>query len=307
MKPVLGVLIIISLLFQVQNLHAESSTVENEILASRGKGVVTQVDFSARADKIPEDIRRETLRDRNRLRDVVNSMLLHAQLAADAREAGFDKDQIIIERMRLAADAELAIAWIDQYIAMQPGADYEKLAYENYQLNKDTYLSSPKLDVSHILISTSERSDTDAEVMANEIFLQVTEDPELFNELVLSHSEDPSASSNKGMFRNVNKGDMVKEFEDVAFAMEAGEISRPVKTDYGYHIIRVDNHIKSRQLGFDAVKLQLIDDEKKRHEDRIKLDYLGSLTSLDVQMTKEALEEMVSRLFGEDYTEAPGG
>ena len=307
MKPVLGVLIIISLLFQVQNLHAESSTVENEILASRGKGVVTQVDFSARADKIPEDIRRETLRDRNRLRDVVNSMLLHAQLAADAREAGFDKEQIIIERMRLAADAELAIAWIDQYIAMQPGADYEKLAYENYQLNKDTYLSSPKLDVSHILISTSERSDTDAEVMANEIFLQVTEDPELFNELVLSHSEDPSASSNKGMFRNVNKGDMVKEFEDVAFAMEAGEISRPVKTDYGYHIIRVDNHIKSRQLGFDAVKLQLIDDEKKRHEDRIKLDYLGSLTSLDVQMTKEALEEMVSRLFGEDYTEAPGG
>ena len=124
MKLLLCVLINMGLLIQVQNLWASSPLNENEILASRGKGVVTQTDFSARAEKIPEDIRRQTLRDSGRLRDVVNTMLLYSQLAADAREAGFEKDPMVTERMRLAAEAELAAAWTDKYVAMQPDADY---------------------------------------------------------------------------------------------------------------------------------------------------------------------------------------
>ena len=68
------------------------------------KGVVTQQMFSARADKIPADIREPTLRNGNRLRDVINGMLLRAQLAADAREAGFDQNQVVIDRMKLAAE-----------------------------------------------------------------------------------------------------------------------------------------------------------------------------------------------------------
>lgn len=280
---------------------AEST--DDEILALRGKGVVTQESFSARADKIPADIRRTTLRDGNRLKDVLNTLLLRAQLAADAREAGFDQEDIIKERMRLAAEAELGSAWLEHYVATQPPADYEALARENYQLNKDKMLSSPKIDVSHILISTEERSVEESKEIADSIAGKLKENPELFDQFVIDYSEDPSASANKGKFTGVKKGDMVKTFETVAFAMKKGEISGPVETTYGFHIIRLDAHIPPTRMEFDEVKERLIESERKRHEERVQTDYLNGLTALEVKMTKEALEEMVRRQFGEDYEE----
>ena len=87
--------------------------------------------------------------------------------------------------------------------------------------------------------------------------------------MVITYSEDPSANSNKGKFTNVKRGDMVRTFEAKAFEMEEGEISGPVRTQYGYHIIRLDAKIAPEQLGFDEVKWRLIELERKKHEDRI--------------------------------------
>lgn len=272
-----------------------------EILAQRGKGIVTQQMFTARADKIPADIRAPTLRNGNRLRDVINGMLLRAQLAADAREAGFDQSQVVIDRMKLAAEFELAEAWLQHYVDLQPEADYEQLARETFLLRQESMVSEPKIDVSHILVSTKERSDEEAKAIADDVYQQLLADPDLFSELVTKYSEDPSASSNRGSFTAVNMGDMVKPFEDVAFALDEGEISEPVKTTFGYHIIRLDAHIPPEQMEFEDVKDQLIESERKKHDERIKVDYLESLTSLDVQMTEEQLGEMVSRQFGEKY------
>ena len=158
MKSILIVGLVVSFICQPMSGWANESLEESEILAQRGKGVVTQTTFSARADKIPANIRRSTLRNGGRLRDMINSLLLRAQLAGDAREAGFDKEQIIIDRMLLAAENELAEAWVQQYVDIQPAADYEALAREYYDLNRADMLGTAKIDVSHILISSKERS-----------------------------------------------------------------------------------------------------------------------------------------------------
>lgn len=97
---------------------------------------------------------------------------------------------------------------------------------------------------------------------------------------------------------------MVKPFEETSFALEQGEISVPVKTQYGYHIIRLDARIAPEQLTFDEVKSRLIEKERIKHEERVKQDYIQSLTSLEVKMTQEALEKMVRSQFGEDYVES---
>ncbi len=299
MKIFPKILLIAPLLVGFSCEAADDSGNDLDILAQRGNGVVTQEMFTARADKIPADIREPTLRNGNRLRDVINDMLLHAQLAADAREAGFDKGKIVVDRMQLAADNELAEAWLEHYIDMQPEANYEQLAREEFLLNQDKAFSPPKIDVSHILISTKERSDADAQALAEEIYQQLLTDPDLFDEKVTEYSEDPSASSNHGSFKGVKKGDMVKPFEVTAFALQPGEISAPVKTEYGYHIIRLDAYIPPQKLEFEDVKTQLIEKERKKHKDRVRRDYLEALTSLDVHMSEEQLGEMVSRQFGE--------
>jgi len=291
--------LIVPLLISLECMAAEDKDVDLDILAQRGKGVVTQEMFTARADKIPADIRAPTLRNGNRLRDVINSMLLRAQLAADAREAGFDKEKIIKDRMQLAAEGELAEAWLSHYVDMQPAADYEQLAREQFLLDQENLVSTPKIDVSHILVSTGERSDEDAQALSNDIYLQLQADPGKFDDLVMEFSEDPSAKLNRGRFKNVKMGDMVKPFEDVAFALQPGEISAPVKTEYGYHVIRLDAYYPPQKQTFEEVKPQLIERERKKHRERIERDYLESLTGLEVHMSEEQLGEMVSRNFGD--------
>lgn len=299
MKSLSKILLISPLLLSLECMAAEDKDVDLDILAQRGKGVVTQEMFTARADKIPADIRTPTLRNGNRLRDVINSMLLRAQLAADAREAGFDKEEIIKDRMQLAAEGELAEAWLSHYVDMQPVADYEQLAREQFLLDQERLVSTPKIDVSHILVSTEERSDEDAQALANDIYEQLQADPGKFDSLVMEFSEDPSVKSNRGGFKNVRMGDMVKPFEDVAFALQPGEISTPVKTEYGYHIIRLDAYYPPQKQTFEDVKEQLVERQRKKHRERIERDYLESLTGLEVHMSEEQLGEMVSRNFGD--------
>jgi peptidyl-prolyl cis-trans isomerase C len=286
-------------------IHAQETDTNLEIFAERGKGVVTQDDFTARADRIPEHSRKSTLRDRNRVNTLLQSLLIASQLAADAREAGFDKEKIVIDRMRLAADAELADAWLSHYVEVRSEADYEALAHEYYLLNGKTIRSSPKVDVSHILISTNERSDTEAKDLADTIYIKLTKDPSQCDQFIVEYSEDPSAPSNKGKFKNVKKGDMVKNFEVTAFALQQDEISEPVKTNFGYHIIRLDAKIKPRQMTFEEVKDQLVAREQAKHNERVKADYLDSLNSQEIRMSEAQLLEMVRRQFGEDYVD-PG-
>ena len=294
---------VFGLMLVISTTQANDAVEQRDILAQRGKGVVTQSDFAARADKIPADAKLETLRSGNRVRDLINTLLLRSQLASDAREAGFDQEPIVKDRMRLAAEAELAEAWAQHYVAMQPAGDYEALAKEYYLLHEDEIMSSPKIDVSHILISSESRSDEEALALAETVSQQVAADPAKFDELVATYSEDPSAKSNNGKFTNVRKGDMVKPFEDVAFALEEGKISGPVKTQYGYHVIRLDAKIAPEKLSFDAVKSRLVEMERKKHDDRIMKTYLGNLSALNVEMTEDALRKMVEDQFGEDFAE----
>jgi hypothetical protein len=285
--------------------HAEELENKTEILLKRGKGVVTQRAFAARADRIPADIRLGALRDGNRVRELMKTLVIRAQLAADAREAGFEKNPVVIDRMQLAAEWELADAWLDNYVFSQPEADYEALARENYLLNQQNLQSQATIDVSHILVSSEERSTEEANDLANSIRAQLEEEPGLFAELVKKHSDDPSALANKGLFENVKRGDMVKAFEETAFALKPSEISEPVKTMYGFHIIRLDAYHEPERLSFEEVRPQLVDKEREQHLLRIKQDYLGSLSALETTMPEGALEEMVRRQFGEDYQVPP--
>lgn len=277
-----------------------SESTDQEIFAQRGEGVVTQEQFSARADRIPSNIRRETLRDGNRVRDLLNDLLLKAQLASAARDAGFDKEKIVQDRMKLAAQNELGEAWLQHYVDMAPEGDYEAMSKEYYELNKSQFDSKPQIDVSHILVSNENRSLEEALVIANEVALKLAEDPSSFDQLVAEYSEDPSASQNKGHFKGVKQGDMVKPFETVAFALQVGEISEPVQTRFGLHIIRLDAHIEAKPMSYEEVKEDIIRAQRARHRDRVRDRYLSELTQFDVDMTEEALEIMVQRQTGDE-------
>ncbi len=62
---------------------------------------------------------------------------------------------------------------------------------------------------------------------------------ENFGSIAALYSEDPGSNKNGGIYKNIVKGMMVKEFDDVAFSLKPGDISEVFETQYGYHFIQL--------------------------------------------------------------------
>ena len=86
-----------------------------------------------------------------------------------------------------------------------------------------------------------------------------------FDELALARSEDPRVKSNKGRLGFIAKGQFVKPFEEAAFALQVGELSQPVKSKFGYHLIKLFG--ERRKVKVDCEKMNEI--TRRRYHDRI--------------------------------------
>jgi foldase protein PrsA len=127
--------------------------------------------------------------------------------------------------------------------------DDEVAAY--YGANQDQFIS---IKASHILMEDEEEAKK---------MLERVKKGENFNELALEFSEDPTAVDNKGDLGYFRKGQMVEPFETAAFALKAGEISELVKTDYGYHIIKLEDkkYDKLEEIAAE-LKISMVDNKK---------------------------------------------
>jgi len=99
-----------------------------------------------------------------------------------------------------------------------------------------------------------------------------------FAALAKEFSEDPGSAANGGDLGFFARGQMVKGFEDAAFALEPGTLSEPVRTEYGYHIIQVEEHRAAQKRSFEDVRealakelmgLEVARTEKQAIADRI--------------------------------------
>lgn len=102
-----------------------------------------------------------------------------------------------------------------------------------------------QLHVSHLLIRSGENKEDQEDQIArnkiNQIHQSLLAEPSIWPELVNTYSEDDASKANKGMIPWFGVGSLVPEFEQAAFSLKKkGDFSAPVKTNYGYHIIRLE-------------------------------------------------------------------
>jgi len=279
---------------------------DDDVFARQGDQVLTQGDMDAFFAGIPEQNRLAFIRDGARVDQAVQSLLRTRQIAADARAKGFDQEALVADRIGLVVERELSKLWVEQIVANAPDADYLALAEEYFVGHPDEFRSPEVLDVSHILVSTESRPEDEALALVAEIEARLAENPAQFDALVEEFSEDPAKVNNRGRYPDMKKGDMVKPFEDAAFALrEPGQFSGPVRTNYGYHLIRLNGRTPPQPVEFAAVREQLIEQEKRRHLADYRERYLLKLVSEPIEVPEGAVETMLKRYFGENLELAP--
>lgn len=155
----------------------------------------------------------------------------------------------------------------------------EEDAKKYYEENKDKYKQKEQINVQHILFKT-DKNTTDAEKKkkleaAKKVFAEAKKGAD-FAELAKKNSEGPTAQRG-GDLGTFSRGRMVKQFEDVAFAAKPGEILGPVETQFGYHVIKVNEKTAEVQRPYDEVKESILTSLKARQKSKATRDLLDKL------------------------------
>ena len=138
-------------------------------------------------------------------------------------------------------------------VAVPPG-DVERF----YRQNIEQYTTPEQVRASHILLNTEGKDEAAVKARAEAILKQVRSGAD-FGALAKKHSEDEVSAAQAGDLDYFGRGRMVKEFEDVAFSLEPGQVSDLVKSQFGFHIIKVTDKKAASTRPFDEVKEQIAD------------------------------------------------
>jgi peptidyl-prolyl cis-trans isomerase D len=130
-----------------------------------------------------------------------------------------------------------------------------------YQKSKDTLNVPEQVQASHILIAVKPEGGPEADAVARaraEILTARAKAPGAdFAKLANDNTEDPSGKGSGGQLPPFSRGQMVPEFEEAAFAMAPGEIRGPIKTQFGYHVIKLASKTPARTRTIEEVRPSL--------------------------------------------------
>lgn len=159
----------------------------------------------------------------------------------------------------------------------------EETIKKYYEDNKSMYIQPEQVRAKHILFSTKEITGEDydaqkkAEIKkkAEEVLAQIKAGAD-FDELMNKYTEDPGTANYPNGY-TFSKGEMVQEFEEKSFSMKVGEISDLVETQFGYHIIKLEEKIPETQLKLDdvkdSIKAELDPQEKQNYFDKLLVQF----------------------------------
>ena len=186
------------------------------------------------------------------------------KLAADAVQKYYEANNKLFETPAQVR-AEFVVLSRDAFAAAAAIGDAEVKNY--YASHADRYKEGGARRASHVLIRVDkgamEAEVAAAKAKADQLLVQVRKSPDEFARIAKDNSQDPGSAEKGGDLDWFGRGAMVKEFEDVAFTLKEGQISDVVRSDFGFHIIRVTGVRPELVKTLDEVKADILAELKR--------------------------------------------
>ncbi len=182
-----------------------------------------------------------------------------ATVATDAEVAKWFEDHK--ETYRIAEKRKVRYLTIDQEALRQKATVTGQQIERAYNDNIQQYSTPEQVRASHILLKTEGKDDAAVKKQAEELLAKIKAGAD-FAELAKKNSQDEGSAVKGGDLDFFGKGQMVPEFDKVAFSLQPGQLSDLVKTQYGYHIIKVTDKRAASQKTLAEVRAQIEDQLK---------------------------------------------
>lgn len=269
---------------------------QGAVLARATGGVqVTAADILSEVNKMNPAVRQDFFKAPENVQLVANNLLVRKILAAEAQKEKLDNDLVVQAAMAVAKDRVLSDARLNQMDkANEPDEKAtEAYARNKYQANFEKFQVPAQTRASHILIDKKD----DNSIKEAQALLAKIKGGAKFEDLAKEFSKDPGSAARGGDLGFFGEGRMVKPFEDAVKALgKPGDISDVVESQFGFHIIRLEERQPKTTRTFEEVKPQLMAESRA--------DLLSQKRVLKVQditktMTfeKDAIEKLAKEGF----------
>jgi parvulin-like peptidyl-prolyl isomerase len=241
---------------------AEAPADPNKVVLSIGSTSFTVAQYNALVDALPQQY--QSFARGAGKRQFAENLVQLTLLAGEAEKRSLDKDPAVKEQLAVSRQDILARAMFDD---MQKNTKVDSAAIQAYyDAHKNEYES---VKAKHVLIRVKgapmpgaegkpELTDEQALAKATEVRAKLAAGAD-FGAVAKADSDDTGSAAQAGDLGEFRRGMMVPPFEQAAFSLKVGEISQPVKSPFGYHIIVVTEH-----------KLKTLEDSKADIEKAIR-------------------------------------
>jgi parvulin-like peptidyl-prolyl isomerase len=177
--------------------------------------------------------------------------------------------------------------WVESQVKDAPQAT-DKDAEEFFQKNPQQFEKAEQVRASHILVALqkdAEESVVAEKKKAAEAIVARVKAGEAFDKLAAELSEDPSAKQNSGDLNFFTREQMVPEFSQAAFNMQKGDLSDPIRSQFGFHVIQVTDRKDGEKMTLESVKPQLlIFLNRQKHDQEVQKLLQNLREKADVQV-----------------------
>lgn len=217
----------------------------SEVIAKVGYKEITEDDLQMFVQALPPE--QQMYASMPQMREqMLEQLKQYYMFALEAEEQKLDETDEYKEHIKMIRYDLLQQMAIRNLFAGIEITEDEKKAY--YEENKEQFMTPPSCDASHILVDDEEK--------CQKIKEEIESGAKTFEEAAKEYSTCPSAErgGNLGVF---GRGQMVAEFDTVAFNEEIGKVTGPVKTQFGYHLILVNKRDNGTQTPYDVAAPQV--------------------------------------------------
>ncbi len=252
---------------------AAQSGPSDPVLVENSKAKVYRSEYDAELLKLSPEIRPGFSNNQRRISELLTRLLVQKSLAAEPETAALAKLPENQTRIRLEADRVLAQLRIED-VATRAGkefdahkSEYEARARELYTADRKKYETPEEVSASHILFDLRRHPREEGRRLAEQARARIVAGAD-FNAVAKEVSEDPSAAQNGGQLGYFKRADMDAAFANAAFALsKPGEISEPVLSSFGWHLIKLEGRRPAAQRSFEDVHDLVMAELRKRYVD----------------------------------------
>jgi peptidyl-prolyl cis-trans isomerase C len=254
----------------------------SKILVTIDKEKITMEEFNKELDKIPMNMKMAVATESGK-KNYLDRLIMKKLLLMEANKDKIENEKEFQTRLIDIKEQLLIESLLKKKISSDSQLNDEELK-KYYDANKDKFKKGEEINTRHILLKTAEEAKQIKEKLQN---------GEDFVELAKKYSIDPNAKTTGGEIGFHPKGAIFPEYEEAAFKLtKVGQISSIVKTQYGYHIIRLEGTKPPAFVSFDEVKdfikQQLVQEKQKELVEK----YIGDLKknakiTIDENLLKE--------------------